>query len=166
MLGIGLLSSDGHLPTPSSFSSTLAGAHLGPWLAVLASWLGLNLGAARGFGAARRWGHPLAVRLASADDLTRLATYPPRHAAWLLVATRALPILAEATVILLGLQRLDWNRFLPPVVLSNLGIAVGYSFLGGVAARHAWLPAALGAATALPLLLTLEIGRASGRERV
>jgi 3-dehydroquinate synthase len=77
----------------------------------------------------------------------------------LLVLTRALPVVAEASVLLFGLHQLSWRRFLPPVVLSNLGIALAYSAFGDWARQHAWLPLALGVSVALPLLLAAFIRR-------
>ncbi len=73
---------------------------------------------------------------------------------WILVATRALPVLAEAAVLFLGATRMSWRRFLPPVVLSNLGIAAVYAVLGHFAHSQGELPLALAASIALPLLAT------------
>jgi 3-dehydroquinate synthase len=46
-----------------------------------------------------------------------------RFGSGILVITRALPILAEAAVLLMGTVDLPWRQFLPAVMLSNLGIA-------------------------------------------
>jgi hypothetical protein len=69
-----------------------------------------------------------------------------------LVITRGLPVLAEAAVLWMGCTQLAWRRFLPAVVLSNLGIAAVYSALGQTALRYGELPLALAASIALPLL--------------
>jgi hypothetical protein len=52
------------------------------------------------------------------------------------------------------LHALSWRRFLPAVIASNLGIALAYSVFGTYAAKHQWLPMALGISVALPLVLT------------
>ena len=70
-----------------------------------------------------------------------------------LVLTRAMPVFAEATVLIAGIHRLSWRRFMPAVLLSNLGIAIAYSALGDYAERHQWLPLALGVAIAVPVLV-------------
>jgi 3-dehydroquinate synthase len=72
----------------------------------------------------------------------------------LLVLTRALPILAEATVLLMSVNRLPWSKFLTPVILSNLGIAVAYSIMGKYAAENEFLAVAMAISGALPVLLT------------
>ena len=72
---------------------------------------------------------------------------------------RAVPVLAEASVLLVGIHNLSWRRFLPPVILSNLGIALAYAKFGEFAERNGWLPLALGMSIALPLLLTVVARR-------
>lgn len=156
---MGLLATDVFLPIPSSFVSTLAGGQLPPFVAAAASWVGLNAGAAIGFGASRIWGRPLAERLSNPEDLRRMQRFTDRYATTALVVTRALPILAEATVLLLGTQQLTWRRFWPPILLSNLGIAVAYSWLGHIARDQEWLPFAMSISVALPLLATWGLQR-------
>jgi uncharacterized membrane protein YdjX (TVP38/TMEM64 family) len=153
-LVIGLLGTDVFLPVPSSLVSTLAGSQLSLPGAVLASWLGMNLGAIVGFVVGRQLGRPLAERLSSASDLLQMEQLCRRYGSCVLVVTRALPILAEAAVLLMGLHRMQWRQFLPAVLLSNLGIACAYSLLGNYSAQHEWLPMALAISVALPLLLS------------
>ncbi len=158
---IGLLGTDVLLPVPSSLVSTLAGSQLPVGVAVLASWIGMNLGAAFGFVLARQLGRPLAERWSSPGDLRQTEDLCQRYGSFFLVLTRALPILAEAAVLLVGLHRMSWRQFLPPIILSNLGIAVAYSLLGSYSADHHWLPAALAISVALPLLLTMTVRQRS-----
>lgn len=145
------LATDVLLPVPSSLISTLSGAKLGIVGGTTASWVGMTAGAVLGFALARRWGRPLAVRLASAEDIDRLDRLAARAGPALVVLTRAVPVFAEAAVLLLGINRLAWRRFLPALVLSNLGIALAYAAFGEVAGRHEWLPVALGVSVAAPL---------------
>lgn len=165
MLVIGLLSTDILLPVPSSLVSTLGGTRLG-WLGgTAASWAGMSLGAVLGFALARYGGRPLALRLSSAEELERMEGLSDRHGPMLLVVTRAVPVLAEACVLWMGLERLAWPRFLAPVLLSNLGISLAYSAFGSVAARYHWLPLAMGLSLALPLVLTMAATRTVARSR-
>jgi membrane protein DedA with SNARE-associated domain len=113
----------------------------------------MTLGAMLGFWAARRWGRPIVAWLTRANDLQRTAALVERYGPTLLVLGRGVPVLAEATVLILGMHGLAWRRFLPPVVLSNLGLALAYSAFGRFAEQHGWLPLALGVAVALPVLL-------------
>lgn len=148
-----LLGTDIFLPIPSSFVSTLAGAQLGTALATAASWLGMSLGAMLGFAVAKTWGRPWAERLSSAQELDRMQRLNEQVGPTVLVLTRALPVFAEAAVLLAGIHRLTWHRFLPPVILSNLGIALAYSTFGSFAEQNQWLAPALGISIALPVIV-------------
>jgi uncharacterized membrane protein YdjX (TVP38/TMEM64 family) len=150
----GVLAADLLLPVPSSMVSTLAGSELGVVGGTSASWVGMSAGAVVGFGLARRYGRPLAERLAAADDLARLDRLAARAGPALVVLTRAVPVLAEASVLLLGVNRLAWRRFLPALLASNLGIALAYAAFGEAAGEQEWLPIALGISAAAPLAVT------------
>lgn len=152
-LVVGLLATDIFLPIPSSVVVTMGGWQLGRWLGALAAWVGMNLGAAAGFGLARRWGQPFAHWFSKQEDLDRMKIISNRFGPLVLILTRAMPVFAEASVLIAGIHRLSWKRFLPAVVLSNLGIAVAYSVLGDYAEQHQWLPLALGVAVAVPVLV-------------
>jgi membrane protein DedA with SNARE-associated domain len=82
-----------------------------------------------------------------------------RFGVFLLVMTRGVPVVAEASVLLMGIHRMAWRRFLLPVMLSNLGIALAYSTFGDVAGQHQWLPAALAMAIALPVIMAVMLHR-------
>ena len=153
-LVVALLSGDIFLPVPSSVVSTFGGAQLGSWLGTLVSWFGMTLGAVLGFAIARRWGYAVAARFSSRQELDQMKPLSDRYGPGVLILTRAVPVLAEASVLLLGVHRLSWRRFLPPVLLSNLGLAVAYSFFGDYAQTHEWLPLGLAVAVALPVLAT------------
>jgi uncharacterized membrane protein YdjX (TVP38/TMEM64 family) len=150
---IGLLASDVLLPIPSSLLCTLAGAQLGMWLAILISWTGMNLGACLGFAAAKAWGSRWVNRMTSADDISRIQPFAERYGSLLLLLARGVPVLAEASVLWLGMHQLSWSQFWWPVLGGNLVLAVVYCTLGEIAAEQEWLPIALVASLALPILL-------------
>lgn len=152
---MGILAADIVLPVPSSFVSTFAGAKLGPLSATMASWLGMTLGAALAFGLARWFGRPFAARLATAGDVDRTLDLTKRFGAWLLVLTRGVPILAEASVLALGVSQLPWSKFLPALALSNLGIALVYSMFGYLAREENATGLALAASISLPAAAAL-----------
>jgi uncharacterized membrane protein YdjX (TVP38/TMEM64 family) len=154
MLTAGVLATDIFLPVPSSVVGTLAGAQLGIAAATAAIWIGLTVGGVIGFALARRWGRPLARRFCSQQDIDACDRTGRRFGGWLVAATRALPVLAEATVLLLGTTDLDWRRFLGVLALSNLGLAATYAALGSLARQQDELPLALAASMALPLVAT------------
>ena len=154
-----LLATDVFLPVPSSIVSTYGGGVLGLLPATLASWVGMTLGALAGFGLARLFGTALADRFARRRNRLQMAALAQRYGPVALVLVRGVPILAEASVLLMGIHRLPWHRFLPPILLSNLGIALAYSVFGDVAYEHQWLPLALAVSIALPILLATMVGR-------
>jgi uncharacterized membrane protein YdjX (TVP38/TMEM64 family) len=164
-LVVGILAVDVFLPVPSSGVGTLAGARLGALGGTTAVWVGMMIGAILGFGLARAFGRPIACGLAGSEELDRLRPAARRWGPWLLFVTRPLPILAEASVLLLGATGLSWRGFWWPVALANLVLAACYATLGDVAGRHGWLGAAVVFAVILPvagaLLARRHLNRAS-----
>jgi len=152
-LVIGLLSTDILLPIPSSVISTLSGWQLGIGLGTLATWVGMNLGSILGFALARRWGHRFAGWFSKEEDLERMRELSDRFGPTILVLTRAMPVFAEASILIAGIHELSWRRFLTPVILSNLAIAFGYAAFGKIAEENQWLPLAIGVAIAVPILV-------------
>jgi membrane protein DedA with SNARE-associated domain len=152
---IGLLATDVFLPVPSSVVATLAGYKLGVMGGTLAAWFGMSLGAAIGFALARRWGQRLVAWLTRPDDLDRTNRLVDAFGPTMLVVGRGVPVLAEATVLIMGMHGLSWRRFLPPMLLSNLGLALAYAAFGEVANRYHWLPLALAISIAVPVLLAV-----------
>lgn len=158
-LVIVILATDIFLPVPSSVVCTLSGWQLGWWQGTLASWLGMTIGAVAGFALARRWGHTFAVWFSKDDDLQRMQLTIDRYGPIVLVLTRAMPVFAEASVLIAGIHKLSWARFVPAVVLSNAGIAVAYGAFGHYAQKYEWLPLALSVAVAIPVLIAAAAHR-------
>ncbi len=146
-----VLATDILLPVPSSVVSTAGGAKLGVLAGTLASWVGMTAGACIGFAVARFCGRPIVLRLTSREELLRIERLTESLGPAVLVLTRALPVLAEASVLWFGAARLNWRRFLGSVALSNVGIALAYSAFGSYAHEHGATAAALGASVVLPL---------------
>ncbi|MCA9270609.1 MAG: VTT domain-containing protein [Planctomycetales bacterium] len=147
LLVIGSLATDIFLPVPSSVVSTLAGSQLGAGGATAASFVGMSLGAVLGFAVARAWGRPIACWFSKADDLARMEELTRRLGPTVLVVTRGVPILSEAGVLLVGMNRMPWRQFLPPVLLANLGLSAAYAISG----EHLSFLNAMVAAVALPV---------------
>jgi membrane protein DedA with SNARE-associated domain len=97
--------------------------------------------------------------MARRQDLDRIRRLRDRLGPMVLVVTRGVPVLAEASVLWMGMHGLPWRRFWGPVLLSNLGLSLAYSCFGAWAESHGWLPLALGFSIALPVLLATILGR-------
>jgi 3-dehydroquinate synthase len=148
-----LLATDVFLPIPSSLVSTLAGSQLGTLGGTLASWLGMSLGATVGFAIARQFGPPLVAGLMRTEDVSRTESLIDRLGPLLLVVGRGVPVLAEATVLLFGMHRLPWRRFLPPVLAANFALALAYSLFGEIAKQYESLLLAVAVAVIVPVLM-------------
>ncbi len=155
----GVLATDIFLPVPSSFVSTLGGKMLGTFRGTMVSWMGMNVGALLGFALARRWGYPFAKWFSKEEELTRVKKLCDRYGPMTLILARGVPVFAEASVLLMGIHRLSWARFVWPIFLSNLGVSFAYSGFGDVAAKNGWMPLALGVAIGLPVALLFVVKR-------
>ena len=156
---VGVLALDILLPVPSSAVSTWGGAVLGAWAGAAASALGMTAGAVLGFALARALGMRFASRFAGAADLEQTAALYRRFGPMALAVTRALPILAEACVLLVGAAGLSWRRFLVPVVVGNVVVSVTYAACGQYFQGRDALPVAVIASGTVPLLLALVARR-------
>ena len=155
----GLLAADMVLPVPSSAVITYAGGVLGMIRGTLVSWIGLSAGAAVGFALARVFGEAVARRFSESQDVERMGQFVRRHGPAALVLTRALPILAEACVLLLGAGRLNWRRFLPAMLVSNLLLSATYAACGAYFHNSQAFPLAIVISGAIPLLAALIVRR-------
>ncbi len=149
---VALLTSDILLPIPSSVLGTSAGSSLGFMFGTLATWTGLTLGAAAGYEVARWFGAKLSDRSNDVQQLRNLSQSRPWVVPWLVAASRPLPILAEATILMVGLDRASRAQVYPALLLGNLGIAMLYVSLGQWAVEAGWLPVALIGAAVIPLM--------------
>lgn len=149
----GLLAGDILLPVPSSIASTACGMLFGVVGGTLVSWLGMVVSCVAGFWLARLFGRPFVRRFAGASDVARMEALNARFGAWAIVLARPIPVLAEASVLVVGLGALPFRRFMVLCSLSNLGISLLYAVAGAYAAGiRSFLPA-LAASVALPWVL-------------
>lgn len=156
---VGILSTDILLPIPSSGVSTLAGWQLGTVWGTLASWIGMTLSAAVGFALALSCGSWFTRWFVREEDLDRMKTTSDRLGPLFLIVMRGVPVLAEASVLLVGVHRLSWRRFLPPVVLSNFVISLAYAAMGDIAGHRQEVTLGIAVAVVLPVILGIAVRR-------
>lgn len=159
---VALLAGDVVLPVPSSFVSTGAGMLLGFAGGTLVSWVGMTLGCLVGYVLGHRVGRAGAKRLVRPSDLARVERGIDRFGPSLLVVFRAVPVLAEASVVFAGIAELSLRRFLTITAVSNLGISIVYAALGSVSARSDAFVLAFAGAIVLPGV-ALVVARLAGR---
>jgi uncharacterized membrane protein YdjX (TVP38/TMEM64 family) len=131
VLEIGVLACDLLLPVPSSVVATYGGARLGAALGTLCAWLGMTIGALAGWWLGRKLGRQALENL-DAEDRTAIARGHERLGPLLVVLTRPLPLLAEATALAAGGTGMPLRTFLPAVAVGNAVIAAAWSALGAL----------------------------------
>jgi uncharacterized membrane protein YdjX (TVP38/TMEM64 family) len=134
------------LPVPNSLVSTAAGFFLGFPVGTLVAWIGNTVSCILGYWLGARFGRPVANRLVGADELERLEEAAGRLGDWVIVISRAVPVMGEASVLFAGMSRMPIGRYLLVMTLSNLGMSAIYAAVGAFAAEvNTFLLAFLGA---------------------
>lgn len=129
-----LLASDVLVPVPSSLTSTAAGFFLGFAAGTLTSLTGMTISCILGYWLGERFGRPLANRLVGGHELTRLERLSQRVGNWVIVISRPVPVLAEASALFAGISGMSTYQFLLLSTLSNLGISAVYAAVGAFSA--------------------------------
>jgi len=150
----GLLASDVVLPIPSSVVSAGAGMLLGFSRGVAVVWLGMTASCLIGYliGASSA---DAARRFVGRDGLIRASALAESYGDLMLVVSRPVPVLAEASVIFAGVVRTPFRRFLAMTSAANLGVAAGYAAIGAFSMRVESLLLAFAGAIAVPGLAML-----------
>lgn len=124
------LASDVVLPVPSSLLATASGMLLGLSMGATVTWVGMQAGALIGYYVGAAVGTPAISRFVGAAELERAAEAHRRWGGVSLIATRAVPVLAESSVVFAGALRMPLPRFLSLTGASNAAIAAVYAFVG------------------------------------
>ena len=161
----GLLASDLLLPVPSSLVNTAAGYLLGAAWGTLVCWVGMTAGALIGYAVGARPGKAVARRVVGEAEWDRVRGFQNRFGDWALIVSRAVPVLAEASVVFAAAAGMPLGRFLVWVGLANLGVAAVYASIGAYALSVNSFLWAFAGATALPALAMWAARRFSGRSR-
>lgn len=152
-----LLLGDVVLPVPSSLVATASGMLMGLPQGALFTWVGMQAGACLGYFLGHALGAPVAVRLVGGEELERASRLHRRWGALSLVAARAVPVLAESSVVLAGAARMPLWHFSWLTGASNAGIALVYAFVGARAFEtHAFLLAFAGSIGIPGLLIVVQ----------
>jgi uncharacterized membrane protein YdjX (TVP38/TMEM64 family) len=132
VLGVGLLLADVVIPVPSSLIMTTQGAIFGIVGGTLLGMIG-GVGATLvGFAMGRR-GSGLIQRFVGANEGAQSDRLLRRHGTLAILATRPLPVLAEATAIVAGSTAMTWRQVTIGAVVGCLPAAALYSIAGASA---------------------------------
>ena len=151
----GLLASDIVLPVPSSLVSTACGYVLGFWAGAIVCWAGMTAGCCGGYWLGSRLGRSVTRKLVGDEEMQSVQRAERRFGDWVVVVFRAVPVLAEASVLLAGIAGMPWRRFLLLTSLSNLGVAAIYAFVGAYAVETQSFLLAFAGAVAVPAIALL-----------
>ena len=124
------LASDVVLPVPSSLLATASGMLLGLSMGATVTWVGMQAGALIGYYVGSSLGTRAISRFVGAAELERAAESHRRWGGVSLITTRAVPVLAESSVVFAGALRMPLPRFLSLTGASNAAIAAVYAFVG------------------------------------
>ncbi|MBN1877445.1 MAG: VTT domain-containing protein [Anaerolineae bacterium] len=157
----GLLGGDILLPVPSSLASTAAGFALGFLRGMLTSWIGMTVSCLLGFWVGAKFGRPFAGRLVGDAEIVRLEQLHQRFGDWVIIVSRPVPVLAEASILLAGIGKMHFGRFLFLTFLSNLGISAVYATVGAFSSNMNSFLLAFFGAILVPGLAMLLMNRVS-----
>ena len=127
---VGLLSVDILAPVPSSIVSTAGGYFLGFIFGTLISLAGMTISCIIGYWLGSEFGNPISERLVGENEILKLEKLQNKYGDWILIISRAVPVLAEASVLAAGIGRVPLNRFILLILLSNSGISFIYAAIG------------------------------------
>jgi uncharacterized membrane protein YdjX (TVP38/TMEM64 family) len=150
-----LLAVDILLPLPSSLISTAAGFLLGLVGGLLTSWIGMTASCIIGFWLGKRYGRAAACRIVGESELEHLEVLSRRVGNWVIVITRPMPMLAEASVLFAGISGMPPGQFLLLTTLSNLGISAVYATVGALSADANSFLLAFAGSILIPLVAML-----------
>jgi uncharacterized membrane protein YdjX (TVP38/TMEM64 family) len=134
-----LLAGDIVLPTPSSIISTGSGAVLGFFWGTLVSFIGMTVSCVLGYFIGRYASEHFVKRLMG-NTMKSLEMFGNRYGRWCLLVTRAVPILAEASVLFAGLGKQKFSKFFVITTMANFVISLLYAYIGSNAvSKNAFL---------------------------
>ncbi|MGH1342487.1 MAG: TVP38/TMEM64 family protein [Nannocystales bacterium] len=156
---IALLAGDLVLPIPSSLLAVGVGAVFGTAAGATIITLGLSFGGWVGYELGRSAGRAGVSRWVDDAQRQRLEAFGEKHGLALLVALRAVPVLAEASVLVAGTSGMPRMRVLAATTLANLAIALVYAAAGSIASDLGSLELAAMAGVGLPGIAMLLSAR-------
>lgn len=127
---IALLAADVLLPVPSSLVSTSAGALLGWAFGTAASAIGMTLGCLIAYWLGRSGGRRSVGKWVGDAEMARFDALFTRVGAWAIVIARPVPVLAECSAFLSGVNAFPAWRFTVLTAASNIAISGIYAALG------------------------------------
>ena len=153
---VALFSGDILLPVPSSAVCAVAGRIFGISVGTLLCWFGLNISTWIGYLLGWYLGWTAISRFSSEDAVGEVKAKIDRWGIWAIVLFRAIPVLAEASILMLGTYRYASTKFWPAMLLANFIFAACFVSLGKLFSEQDNFLWGLGISCVLPVLLLLS----------
>ena len=141
--GVLLLASDSFLPVPGTLLMSGLGLLFGFVLGGLLASLGVFLSGLVAYLVCRRFGMKLAARITGEKGLARVRSALESYGPVLIVATRSVPVLQEASSCLAGLGGMALRPYLIALVCGSLPTGFAYAAIGATALHDKGLAALL-----------------------
>jgi uncharacterized membrane protein YdjX (TVP38/TMEM64 family) len=156
------------VPVPGTLFPPVGAVAFGPWAALGLSLAGLALGSGVVFLIVRRWGRPVAVRLAGEDRLHRYEAVMSARGSLLLWLVFLLPLLPDdAVCALAGLSSIPFRRFMLIATVGRIpAVAAGVFGMAGLEGAPGWVWAAAAIGFGLLLWAGIRFGPALERRLV
>jgi len=127
---VGLFASDIFLPIPSTAVCAVAGQIFGVPIGTLLCWFGLNLSAAIGYFLGYTLGWQAVRTFSDESDAIIVKDQIGRWGIWPLIIFRPIPVLSEASILMMGAYRYPVAKFWPPVLATNFLVSFCFVLLG------------------------------------
>jgi uncharacterized membrane protein YdjX (TVP38/TMEM64 family) len=150
------------VPVPGTLFPPVGALAFGPWPALGLSLVGLALGSAVVFLIVRRWGRPVAMRLAGDDRIRRYEAVISARGGLVLWLVFLLPLLPDdAVCALAGLSSISFRRFMVIATVGRIpAVAAGVFGMAGLEGAPAWVWAAAAVGFVLMVWAGLRFGPA------
>ena len=152
---LGLFSSDIFLPIPSSVVCAVAGKLFGVLIGTLLCWAGLNISAVMGYLLGRIFNWSAIRRFSSEQDVNDVEQLVKQWGIWPLVVFRPMPVLAEASILLMGMYRFPVRSFVLPVAIANFAVAATFVVIGNWFEKYDLFVVGLIVSIAIPVAMML-----------
>lgn len=152
---IALLTLDVLLPIPSSIISVAAGSLLSALAGFIGIFLGMFLGCLFGYGLGRLLGKAGIGKLVEPEQQQQANQKLFSAQARYLMACRGVPVLAEVSILMAGVNRVPVKTFLVTTSIANALIALAYILAGQLIQHANSIFTAVIVVLAMPALLTV-----------
>ncbi len=147
-----LLVGDLILPVPSSVVMSVSGMAFGVVGGTILNGVGSVCGALLGYSLCRRFGAKAFARLVGSQDLPHLRAQFETRGSWVVLASRAVPMVTETVSCLAGLLRMPAPQFLGLTVAGSVPLGAVYAWAGAELGARAGVGGPVVVALVLPLL--------------